>query len=318
MARHVTVSTIAADLVWIERAGKRASQAAVDQMIAYWREQLEHVLPDRPDLIVLPECCDAYPALSAEESSAYYAARGDQILDFFAETARRNRCYIAYSALRQDDRGRWFNSTRILDRTGRVAGLYDKNNPTPDEIEERGIVPGTEASVIACDFGRVACAICFDLHFDELRQRYAEARPAPDLILFASMFHGGFMQRYWAYSCRAHFVAALHVKHPSPILSPIGEELASTTLVHFNHATATLNLDCRVVHFDNHRGPILRMKEKYGRGIRVRDTDNGFLDSVLISSEMEAVSVDEALAEFGIEPWDAVLERHRVRRTSPR
>jgi len=58
-----------------------------------------------------------------------------------------------------------------------------------EETTQDGVLCGKEAPVFECDFGRVACAICFDLNFDELRLKIAKARP--DLILFCSMYHGG-------------------------------------------------------------------------------------------------------------------------------
>ena len=72
---------------------------------------------------------------------------------------------------------------------------------------EKGSLCGKDAPVFECDFGRVAFAICFDLNFDELRLKYVKAKP--DLIIFSSMYHGGLMQAYWAYSCRAYFVGAI-------------------------------------------------------------------------------------------------------------
>ena len=86
----------------------------------------------------------------------------------------------------------------------------------------------------------MACAICFDLNFDELRLVYAKAKP--DLIVFSSMFHGGIMQAYWVYSCRCHFVSA--VGFPairSEIRNPHGRVIASTT-DHYDFVTATVNL----------------------------------------------------------------------------
>ena len=91
--------------------------------------------------------------------------------------------------------------------------------------------------MIQCDFGRVVCAICFDLNFDELRLRYVQARP--DLILFSSMYHGGLMQNYWAYSCRSHFIGAINGLQCT-VISPLGELLAASTN-YFHHITTTVN-----------------------------------------------------------------------------
>ena len=144
------------------------NQQAVDTMISHWKRELEQVLPDRPDLIVLPEACDRYPAMNKEERLSYYRFRGDKIRDFFRDVARRNRCYIAYSAAREMPDGTWRNSTQLIDRNGEIAGIYNKNYPTVGETAEWGILAGKEAPVFRTDFCRVGMAIWFDLNVHEL------------------------------------------------------------------------------------------------------------------------------------------------------
>ena len=61
---------------------------------------------------------------------------------------------------REEKDGSWRNSCIVLDREGKTAGIYDKNFPTIGEMES-GIIAGTDIPVIQCDFGRVACVICF-------------------------------------------------------------------------------------------------------------------------------------------------------------
>lgn len=76
-------------------------------------------------------------------------------------------------------------------------------NPGPDldgvtigEHDDLGLTHSDAAPVFDLDIGRVACVICFDLNFDQLRERYAKARP--DLVQFSSMFHGSFLQTQWS------------------------------------------------------------------------------------------------------------------------
>src|SRR5690606_5272866 len=113
--------------------------------------------------------------------------------------------YIAFGSIHKTKAG-LRNSLILLDRKGKLAGTYNKNFPTIYEMDA-GIIPGKEVSVIQCDFGKVALAICFDLNFDELRLQYAKAKP--DIVLFSSVYHGGLMQGAWAYSCRSYFVSAI-------------------------------------------------------------------------------------------------------------
>jgi len=298
----ITIATVGPDVKRLP-ADVEPDQA-VEMMIQYWRNQLDPVLPDKPDLVVLPECCDQPAGFSQEKLTAYYQARGDRIRDFFAGAARENACYIAYPAIRVLVDGSRRNSVTLLDRQGRAAGIYDKNYPTIEEMEQH-IVPGTDAPIFECDFGRVGCVICYDLNFEPLRQRYAAARP--DLLLFPSYYHGGLMQAYWAYSCRAHFVASCaRSAIPSEIRSPTGDILAANTNYR-SYAVARMNLDCALVHLDGHKEKLLALKEKYGREVTIFDP--GRLGSVLVSSDSPTIPVHQMLAEFAIEPLDDFLQR---------
>ncbi len=309
MANYVKISTIGASPL---RENPGAGQKAVDRMIAHWRDELAQVLPDLPDLIVVPEACDRYPAHSREERLSYYRVRGNQVRDFFAETARKHRCYIAYSAARELSDGTWRNSTQIINRDGEVIGIYNKNHVVITETTEWGILCGRDAPVIECDFGRVACLICFDLNFDELRLKYARARP--DLLIFSSLYHGGLMQGYWAYSCQAHMVTAV-AGLPSAIISPLGNVLATSTN-YFDFATHVVNLDCQVAHLDFNWEKLRAMKAKYGSQVSIFDP--GHLGVVLISSESDEFTSKDLVCEFEIELWDEYYARSLAHRHDPR
>jgi len=287
-------------------------QEVVEMMIAHWRGKFAQVLPDRPDLIVVPEACDRPGSFSREKQRQYYRVRKDQVQKFFAQVAKKNNCYLVYPAHREMPDGSWRNSSVLIDRKGRVAGIYNKNHPTIGEIEQ-GILCGRDAPVIDCDFGRVAMAICFDLNFDELRLKYVKAQP--DLIIFSLIYHGGLMQAYWAYSCRCHFVGAIAGRAtPSEIRNPLGQVVASTTN-YFDFAVSAVNLDCALVHLDYNRQRLSRLKAKYGPKVTI--TDPGCLGSVLVASKHETISVDEMIKEFEIELLDdyftrALAHRHKA------
>ena len=308
MANYVKISTIGPRPL-AENPGQ--GQAAVDRMIAFWEGKLAQVLPDRPDLIVLPEACDRYPAHSMAERLGYYRARGNQVREFFGDVAREHRCHIAYSAAREMPDGTWRNSTQVIGRDGQVLGTYNKNHVVVTETTEGGILCGRDAPVIECDFGRVGCAICFDLNFDEIRLKYVRAKP--DLILFSSMYHGGLMQGYWAYSCRAHLVTSI-AGPPSAILSPVGNVLASTTN-YFDFVTARVNLDCQVVHLDFNWQKLEAMKAKHGP--RVSIYDPGYLGAVLIASESDEKTIDDLVEEFEIERLDDYWARSLAHHHNP-
>lgn len=287
MARFVKISTMSGDYATIKEGISWPD--AIRQMKHHLEARIDLVLPDQPDLIVMPECCDMPINVGTEQQFHFYRERGDDILHFLGTIAAANHCYIAYPSIRQVEDGTWRNSLQLLDRSGTLVGSYNKNHPVIGE----GVLSGRDAAIMKCDFGTVGAAICFDLNFDELRLKIRDTRP--DIILFPSMFHGSFLQSYWAYSCRAHFVSSICNPMPSSILSPVGHMLAQTT-PHYETVTATVNLDCAVIHLDKHRDKLRAMKSKYGRKVKVHDP--GYLGSVLISSETEQFTIQDIMNEF--------------------
>ncbi len=283
--------------------------AAVNYMQDFWRQQYAQVLGHRPDLIVLPECSDRFPALSLPERLEYYSYRGEQMLAFHSDFARENHCWIAYSAVRCLADGSRRNSTYLLDRAGRVTGIYDKNYPVPEETQAQNILPGKDISVVPTEFGKVGMAICFDLNYQELIERYAAARP--QLLLFSSMYHGGLMQSYWAYHCQSYFVGCV-ANAECTIISPLGEMLAHSSN-YFHYVSAEINLDYAIVHLDRNWKKIQDAKNKYGRGVSIFEP--GKLGVVQVTSEMPEVSAAQIIQEFAITPWDdyyAEATAHRL------
>jgi predicted amidohydrolase len=276
-----------------------------------WERQLNAVLPDRPDLIVLPECCDqpSKPGQTTEWLYEFYRYRGTRIADFFAAVAKANRCYIAYSAMVEASDGTFRNATWLIDRSGDICGVYHKNFLTIQQKSTSSTLYGKEATVIETDFGRVACAICFDLNFTELLDQYVQQKP--DLILFPSAYHGGLMQGYWAYTCRAYFAAAVWAPNPSSIVSPLGETIAQTT-TNYSYVTETVNLDCAVVHQDYNIPRLQAMKQKYGPKVRIHDP--GRLGAILIASETDECTIAQMIEEFDVETLDAYFVRSRADR----
>ncbi len=310
--REITVSSLGpAPLTLGAGEALPQGQAAVDRMIRHWRDRLDEVLPDRPDLIVVPEACDRYPQHSMAERKEYYTFRGDRIRDFFAAVAAENHCYVAYSAARKLDDGSYRNSTDLIGRDGGSVGVYKKNYPVPAETTEGGILAGRDATVFDTDFGRVGMLICFDLNFNELLERYAALKP--DLLLFSSMYHGGLMQRYWAYHCRSYFVGCV-AGLENTIIDPVGEVTARSTN-YFPRVTAAVNLDCQVVHLDGNWEKLEALRRKYGRAVQVRDP--GLLGCVLVSSSHETRTSAEMVREFEIELWDEYYARSSRHRFTP-
>ncbi len=301
--KQVKIATIGAVSPRLDNS--LSDQQKVEAMISFLGNQIEQVLPDKPDLIVLPEACDRPAGMNMQQQFEYFNVRGNQIQDFLSGIARENHCYIAFGMKRKDDSGVWRNSCVMFDRNGKVAGIYDKNFPTPDELEV--VKASDEVKLIQTDFGTVGCAICFDLNFEELRDRYAKLKP--DLMIYIGMYHGGLDQATWAYACRSWFVGSVGISNLlSQIRNPFGEVIASSSN-HFNYVVSTVNIDCELAHLDHNKVQFKELKKKYGDKVIIHDPSE--VAVIMITSEAENVTAEDMVKEFNIETVDHYFDRTR-------
>lgn len=308
MARHVRLSALGPAPFTVEKG------ATYDQMtrraIEHWDGWIGKVLPENPDLIVLHEACDRPADLTGTQKREYYHARGLTVLEHMQEIAVREGVNIAYSSDHPAEDGRLRNRTSFIGRDGVIRGFYNKNHLVWEENTEYGIVFGKDSPVVQMDFGTVAGATCFDLNFDELREKYVKSRP--ELLVFCSMYHGGFVQQQWAYSCRSWFVSAVS-NLPCAVISPVGEIVAQSTN-YYPYVNHTVNLDYAVAHLDYNWEKLDALRNKYRGGVVVRDP--GLLGSVLITSECD-VPASEMIREFEIELLDDYMARSIAHRHEP-
>ncbi len=304
MSKYVKVSSIS--ISPCELIKKPDNQTIAEYVISHLEENISQVLPDKPDLIVLPEVCDRPVGIkSIEERFSYYKERGNAVLKFLQKTAKENNCYITYPAQIYLEDGTLRNVITMVDRKGEITGTYHKNYPTISENENVLIRSGKTAEIFECDFGRVAAAICFDLNFDEYRLRVKKEKP--DMIVFCSNFHGGILQNFFAYDTRSYLVSAIGFSHiQGSIVSPVGETIRHST-TYCNYITEVLNMDYAVCHLDYNIDILPKIKEKYGSDVKIYDPGN--LGSVLISSESDKFTAMDIVNEFNIELLDDYLMR---------
>lgn len=309
MARKVRVSALG------PAPFERQEGATIEQTISLAKAHLEtwigKVLPDKPDFIVLPEACDRPKNMGRAEGRRYVNERGIQIRDWLCGLAREQKVNLAYSAYLPEKDGSVRNMTTFIGRDGEIRGVYHKNHLVWEEQSESGVLFGREAPLVKMDFGSIAGVICFDLNFDELREKYVRLKP--EMLVFSSMYHGGFVQKNWAYSCRSYFVGAV-AGLPCTIIDPLGEIVAQSTN-YYPYITHTVNLDYVLVHLDYNWEKLDKMRRCYGTQVQVKDP--GFLGAVMITSDSETLSAAEMAAEFGIELLDDYMERSLVHRHTP-
>ena len=250
------------------------------------------------DLIVLSE---GVGAVGQTVEDAEDPDRPGEFLSMYADFAASLRCHIAGGA-RTLRNGKVYNSTVFFGPGGELLGIYDKVHLTIGEIEE-GIASGTDPVVVDTAVGRLAGVICFDLNFESLRNRYRSLKP--DILVYASMFHGGLQQQTWAYDCRAYLVCAWQFLGGG-ILDPFGRPVALTHC-YCKVATASINLDRANIHMDYNHEKFDDIRKKYGREV-VIDVP-GEIGSALLFSTTDKRSAMDVVREFQLELLDDYLAR---------
>lgn len=305
---------IAVSVIGLNRPSFPVAEASVEKAIKYWIKGMDREIGNKPDLIVLPECCDTVPTSKPADKARWIRMRGTRVLDAVRAYAAKHKAYIVYSAHREREDGRFANSSMMIDRGGNVIAVYDKVFPTIGEAAtpECLIVPGKKAVVVETDFGRVGFAICFDLNFDELKREYAELKP--DIICFSSNFDGDFLQRSWARDCRSYFVSSTCSNSlEKRIIDPAGG-LLQTEQYYMPTFTAKVNTNCRVIHLDFNRTKFADVISTYGRRVSIRNP--GSVGTVTLLSNDPDLPVDEVMRKFELESYDDYLARSRNVRES--
>ena len=122
---------------------------------------------EHPDMIVLTENV-FQTRLPSKEYRAYpnRLDGSDPEVNALCERARKYRTYITCSVFERDAEGISYNTGIVIDREGRISGIYRKCHLTIGEIEG-GLRPGDELAVFDTDFARIAIQICWDHYFPE-------------------------------------------------------------------------------------------------------------------------------------------------------
>jgi len=250
------------------------------------------------DLVVF---CEGVESFGQQVEDAEEIARPGPFLGLYAAFAESEQCFVAGS-VKLRDQGKVYNSIAFVAPDGRASAAYHKNNLTIGELEA-GMSSGSGATVVDTPIGRLGGIVCFDLNFESIRKKYRALKP--DILAFASMYHGGLMQPLWAYECQSYFVSALPFMGGG-ILDPFGTPLALTD--HYTPvAVATVNLDRAMVHLDYNREKFPDIRRRYLDEVEVRIPPN--LGPALIVSHSEKRSAADVVKEFELELLDDYFAR---------
>jgi len=285
MARIVRLTTCACGPT--QRAGD-----PVENNLHQALDMIDRAARDGGDLICLSETF-AHRYLSGQQVLDRAEPIPGSITSVIGESAKKHGCYITANLYEKLD-GRVYNSSALIDRDGDVLGVYRKNHPTPGELDN-GIFPGAETPVFETDFGRVGMAICWDLHFLDGVRSMTERNV--QLILWPSMYQGGFQLRMWAYLSGAYVMSAW----PGNICEII--DMNAYPLAASNYGcpvvSADVNFDRLVFLRCTARDKWAALREKYGKDIdlELMHAQGTFT----IASKNKEISAADIGREFGFD-----------------
>ena len=282
--RKVIVGTVAQGF-WGPFPGLPQRLAELTGMVERMARQARRRYGRGLDLAVLPESAvNGEPGSDAYAHSSPFAG---QVHDAFAAAARRHRCYIVIgmNLIENAKRRLCSNAAVLVDRRGKLAGIYRKMHPVPSNIGrpgrrgqpvsfEGGMTPGRGAPVFRCDFGRLGLQICYDIEFDEGWNELA--RRNADLVAWTSQSPQ--LARPAARALRHGFyIVSSTWKRNASIFDPMGK-VAAQVRTPARLLVSEIDLSWAFLSWSPtlHNGALLR--ERYGKRVGFRyheDEDRG-------------------------------------------
>ena len=278
----------------------------MDELIEAMAAQGRAGFPGKPlDLAVLPETFLTRPG----DSQAQQAVRMEEVLPRIAACARKHGCYLIVPVLllEGDSPLRYSNTAVLVDREGRVVGIYRKVHPVApqgSDVLEGGTTPGREFPVFECDFGRVGIQICFDMLYADGWQ--ALAKKGAEIVALPSASAETVHPSLYALQHRYYIVSAAPRDHAA-VFNPLGMIEAQVTtegvLVH------QIDLSYAILHWE----AVL----EEGEGLRRRFGDKvGFHyyrpeDGGVFWSNDPATPIAQMIRSLGLTESDANVDRVR-------
>lgn len=286
-------------IVSLATGPKQDSKASVEQnqqTLLYWLEQSSKL---RPDFVSFSEIA-LHLGLDLQERLAQAQTVPGPSTSEASKYAKKLGIHIIWPLV-ECDRGRYYNTSVLIDRSGQIVGRYRKFQPTSYEMAD-GICPGTEVPVWQTDCGRVGISTCFDIKFPEIG--VALSRGKANIVFWPSMFAGGLRLNSWARDYGFHMVSCF--AGDCAIVTSNGQRISGEDRAEpfapgqglLASVFAELNTDCKTYHLDFNQEILPKIKDKYGSGIDVHFCRNEA--TFVLSSQMTDHTVEDIEREFGL------------------
>ena len=301
--RKVVVGTMMKQF-WYEYEGLDARLAALAGIVDRIGAEARHSYSTRPDLAVITEY-----AVTGEASDL--AARAvplkGKVLEVMGAAARRNDTYVVFGTIMKEDDGTYSNAAVLLDRQGKLAGIYRKVHAVADMDKstcEGGVMPGKDFPVFDCDFGRLGIAICFDMSFDDVWEAYR--RKGAEIVVWPSQSPQTIQPRWRALQNRYYIVSSTWRTNAS-VFDPMGDIIAQLV---GNEGVLVTQIDLSYVLLGwqpkLQNGKALR--DKYGDAVGYRYSEAE--DCGIFWSNDPKIPIMKMVRDTGLELWSECIDRN--------
>jgi predicted amidohydrolase len=230
----------------------------------------------------------------------------------FARKAREHRCYIVVPTYLREagEPARCSNAAVLVDRGGRVAGVYRKMHLVVGgdrKTLEGGSTPGTSVPVFDCDFGKLGIQICYDMEFD--RGWEGLARDGAEIVAWPTQSP---QTAHPAARAMAHhfYIVSSTWRHNASVFEPTGK-IAAQILPPAEVLVHELDLSYAILPWSSKLKKGQALKELFGDRIGYRYYEDE--DCGIFWSNDPKMPVARMISTLGVE--EAELELARVRET---
>ena len=265
LPREVMVATVGLKGLWPEQT--------IEKRINDMFSRMESVYAFEPDIICLPETFQFswVDEIKTLDEIAEDETTMGPVTSRVAEIAKRQNCYITCPIITKSD-GHFYNSSILINRQGKIDGVYHKTHPVDTEIipekyyKGGGTTPGVlKPPVFRTDFGTIGMQICFDAsYFDTWRSLKEDGA---EIVFFPSQGPFGDILSYHAWF--NHYYIVSSTGEDARIINLAGDVIAADSEFE-RWVCAPLNLEKELLHLWPHVKKFDAIQKKYGRKIRFK------------------------------------------------
>jgi len=236
-------------------------------------ERMESVYAFEPDIICLPE--EVNQSWVDETKTLQEVAEDETspgpVTTMLAGIAGKQHCYITCPVVTKKD-GHFYNSSILLNRQGKIDGVFHKVHPVSTEIipetyyKGGGITPGpVKSSVYKTDFGTIGMQICMDA--DWLDGWHSLKEDGAEIVFFPSQgpYSNTLRNRAWV----NHYYIVSSTGEDAQIIDMTGDVIASDGEF-ARWVCAPVNLEKVFLHIWPNTLKFDDIQKKYGRKIRFK------------------------------------------------